>query len=70
MERIIVKRMRTFMTEETRAKILENQFGFRPGLSTVDALFRVKELICDALSSGGVALAVNLDIKNAFNSFP
>jgi len=68
LERIIVRRMRAFMAEESRARLSENQFGFRPGLSTVDALFRVKGLVHDAMNSGGVALAVGLDIKNAFNS--
>lgn len=70
LECIIVKRMRSFMQEETRAKLSENQFGFRPGLLTVDALFRVREQINDALNSGGVALAISLNIKNAFNSLP
>jgi len=46
------------------------QFGFREGRSTVDAVKRVRAFSDKAVSRGGVALAVSLDIANAFNSLP
>ncbi|KAA5726891.1 hypothetical protein F3G25_28575, partial [Klebsiella pneumoniae] len=38
--------------------------------STVDAILRVRSLSDKAVSRGGVALAVSLDIANAFNTLP
>lgn len=46
------------------------QYGFRGGRSTVDAISRVRALSESAVSRGGVALAVSLDIANAFNTLP
>jgi len=46
------------------------QFGFREGRSTVDAILRVRALSHEAICRGGVALAVSLDIANAFNTLP
>ncbi|TLM46166.1 reverse transcriptase family protein, partial [Acinetobacter baumannii] len=46
------------------------QYGFREGRSTVDAILRVRALSEEAVSRGGVALAVSLDIANAFNTLP
>ncbi|XP_049880311.1 uncharacterized protein LOC126376807 [Pectinophora gossypiella] len=48
----------------------ECQFGFRRGQSTVDAILRVRSLSDEAVSEGGVSLAISLDIVNAFNSLP
>jgi len=44
------------------------QYGFREGLSTIDALHAVTGRIRDKIHEGKVVLAVILDIKNAFNS--
>lgn len=48
----------------------DNQFGFRRGRSTIDAIMRVRALAEDTVSRGGVVLAVSLDISNAFNTLP
>ena len=51
--------------------LADQQFGFRRGRSTVDAIMRVRALTTgDAVSRGGVVLAVSLDIANAFNTLP
>ncbi|PZC76339.1 hypothetical protein B5X24_HaOG204786 [Helicoverpa armigera] len=51
--------------------LADHQFGFRKGRSTVDAIMRVRALTTgDAVSRGGVVLAVSLDIANAFNTLP
>lgn len=39
-------------------------------LSTVDAILRVRLLLKQVVARGGVVLAVNLDIVNAFSSLP
>ncbi|XP_076398060.1 uncharacterized protein LOC143266359 [Megachile rotundata] len=46
------------------------QFGFRKERSTVDAVRRVRAIAEAATSRGGLAIAVSLDIVNAFNSLP
>lgn len=46
------------------------QFGFRGGLSTIDAIGSVKAFAQESVAEGGVALAVSLDIANAFNTLP
>lgn len=48
----------------------DSQFGFRRGLSTIDAVLKVREITKRVVARGGVALAVSLDIVNAFNTLP
>lgn len=48
----------------------ESQYSFRKKRSTIDALRRVRTLTEVMVSRDGVALAVSLDIVNAFNSMP
>lgn len=50
--------------------LCKDQFGFREGKSTIDAILRVKDFAQKAVSRGGVAIAVSLDIVNAFNTLP
>lgn len=55
---------------ETGPNLHRLQFGFRPGMSTNDAILWVKDFVDDELQEGRVALAISLDIANAFNSLP
>lgn len=48
----------------------KDQYGFREGKSTIDAILRVKAFAQKAVTRGGVAIAVSLDIANAFNTLP
>ena len=48
----------------------DHQYGFRQGRSTIDAISRVVSLAEGAIGQGGVALAVSVDIVNAFNTVP
>lgn len=54
----------------TGPDLSEAQFGFRARRSTIDALLWIKGWTQDAVSGGEKALAVSLDIANAFNSLP
>ncbi|XP_072766691.1 uncharacterized protein [Anoplolepis gracilipes] len=67
-ERIIAKRLVRHISRE--GGLHEEQYGFREGRSTVDAISRVTSLTEEAVEGGGVALAVLLDIANAFNTLP
>lgn len=69
-ERILMERIKVTMKNNGFAKLAKYQFGFREGKSTVDALNLVKKLASNAIKQGGCAVAVSLDIRNAFNSIP
>ena len=68
-ERIIVARLEAHM-ERRIPGWHDSQFGFRRGRSTVDAVKRLRSMAEDMVAREGVAVAVSLDISNAFNSIP
>lgn len=68
-ERVIANRLVQHLSQ-VGPNINRAQYGFREGLSTVDAIQRVRDLSDEVTSQGGVVLAVSLDISNAFNSLP
>ena len=68
-ERVIAARIVHNLTS-CGIDLSDRQFGFRAGRSTIDAILKVKNLTEQAVSQGGVALAVSLDIANAFNTLP
>lgn len=75
LEKIIVERINNrmeYMAERGMAfcAIGKNQYGFRKNRSTIDALYRVKEIAEGARTSGETAVMISLDIENAFNSIP
>lgn len=69
-ERILMERLKDTMKNNGFAKLAKYQFGFREGKSTVDALNLVKKITTNAVRQGGCAIAISLDIRNAFNSIP
>lgn len=69
-ERVIANRMRNFMLTDSVADLAQGQYGFRKARSTCDALLFVKDLIKGSFGNKEIAIAVGLDIKNAFNSLP
>jgi hypothetical protein len=48
----------------------DSQYGFRRDRSAVDAVKRVRSMAEDMVSRYGTAVAVSLDVSNAFNSIP
>jgi len=69
-ERIIVHRLWEFMEGTPSSGLSDRQYGFRQGRSTVDALDSVMSSIYHWTNRGYFAVAVGLDIRNAFNSIP
>jgi len=73
-ERILHTRLRAHMNTlpqlsfPSRCLVSGMQFGFREGLSTIDALDSVTKHIRDKIREGKVVIAVSLDIRNALNS--
>lgn len=68
LERIIASRLNQII-EDTKA-LSDNQFGFRKGKSTIDAIQKIKSNILKYTSEGRWVVMVCIDIKNAFNSIP
>ncbi|KMQ91162.1 reverse transcriptase [Lasius niger] len=69
-EKILVDRLNEWLRMNPIYQLSDNQFGFREGKSTCDALTRVQDAVNEAIDQDGVVVAVSLDIKNAFNSLP
>lgn len=69
-ERIINDRMITWMQTNPDSDLANKQFGFRREKSTVDALMELRGIVEAVMQNRGVAIAVSIDIKNAFNSVP
>ncbi|CAK1585253.1 unnamed protein product [Parnassius mnemosyne] len=68
-ERIVATRLNIHQSH-VGPDLAESQFGFRRGRPTVGAIMCVRSLSEQAVSQGGVALAISFDIVNAFNSLP
>lgn len=52
----------------SRGGLATNQYGFRKGRSTDDAVCELLRRVVPPVNEGGFCVAVALDIKNAFNS--
>jgi hypothetical protein len=46
----------------------KNQFGFRPGKDTTDAILAVKDFIEEGLKQRHITILVSLDVKFAFDA--
>jgi len=69
LERIIAYRL-VQQLSRIGPDLSEDQYGFRGGRSTIDAILRVRSAAEAETEEGGVLLAVSLDISNAFNTLP
>ena len=52
----------------TRGHMNENQFGFRPQKSTVDAALAIKDFVQKSLEAGDVVALLSLDVQGAFDA--
>nr|XP_012222696.1 PREDICTED: uncharacterized protein LOC105672376 [Linepithema humile] len=68
LERVIVERIHTHLNDTDG--LSNEQYGFRQGRSTIDAIRRLRSYVQDQRSQGRMVMAVGLDIANAFNSLP
>jgi hypothetical protein len=69
LERIIAARLETHMRQREFG-CHDGQYGFRQDRSTIDAIKHARKATQEMVSSQGVAMAVSLDISNAFNTIP
>jgi hypothetical protein len=66
-ERIIAARLETHMRQREFGWH-DGQYGFRQGRLTIDAITHARKATQEMVSGQGVAMAVSLDISNAFNT--
>lgn len=66
-EKILDCRIRDFL--EANGSIADNQYDFRKGRSTIDAVIRLRAII-DECSGKHIVGLLTLDVRNAFNSAP
>ena len=64
LENIIVQHVRPY----TDAKMLANQYGFRPKCSTVDALMYFNQYVCSQLDIFPTVCGVFVDVSKAFDT--
>ena len=69
LERVVAARLESHLSRSF-PRLHDSQFGFRRGQSTADAVAPVRSVVEGAGRCGYVALAVLLDMANAFNSIP
>lgn len=67
-ERIIAGRVNDYLRLSN--SLSNEQYGFRAGRSTLDAVLRLKDWVEGETGNGRVVMAIGLDIANAFNSIP
>lgn len=67
-ERVIVDRINRHLKEANA--LSKDQYGFRAGHSTIDAILRLRNFVESHTTEGRVVVAVSIDIANAFNSLP
>ena len=69
-ERLLANRIKNWLDEED--VLAHNQYGFRKGKSTIDALMRVKDRLDEinkkSYKNRRLGLLITLDIRNAFNT--
>jgi hypothetical protein len=66
LEKLIIDRINHHVY--SRGYMSDNQFGFRPQKSTVDAALVIKDLVRESLDSGEVIALVSLDVQGAFDA--
>jgi hypothetical protein len=69
LERMIAARLETHM-KQREPGWHNSQYGFRQGRSTIDAVKHARRSAQEMVTRQGVALAVALDITNAFHTIP
>jgi len=65
-EKIIKTRLISYL--ENNNLLSKNQFGFRPGLSTENALYNVSQFLYDSLDNGLKAIAVFIAFAKVFDT--
>ncbi|XP_063891880.1 uncharacterized protein LOC135117215 [Helicoverpa armigera] len=66
LEKILNKSLRSFL--EKHRLISNNQFGFRPGVSTEDAVLELTQLVAENLDKKNKCLGIFLDLSKAFDT--
>ena len=66
LEKLLINRINYHLYSQNLLN--NNQFGFTPQRSTIDAAMAVKKLVTDGLAAGDVIVLVSLDVRGAFDA--
>jgi len=66
LEKLLINRINHHVY--SRGHMNENQFGFRPQKSTVDAAMAIKPFVQESLDAGEVTALISLDVQGAFDA--
>lgn len=66
MEHVVLNRLRNFV--EDNNLLPPTLIGFRPGLSTQDAMLRIRHDVLDRISAAGTKAILGLDLTKAFDN--
>jgi len=66
LEKLLINRINHHVY--SRGYMSDNQFGFRPQKSTVDAALVIKNFVQESLDAGEVIALVSLDVEGAFDA--
>ena len=66
LEKLLINRLNHHVY--SREHMNENQFGFRPQKSTIDAAMVVKEFVQDSLATRDVIALMSLDVQGSFDA--
>ena len=66
LEKLLINRINHHVY--TRGHMNENQFGFRPQKSTVDAALAIKDFVQKSIEAGDVVALASLDVQGAFGA--
>lgn len=64
----MVTRLLNYLTKYSL--LHDNQFGFRPGRSTCDAVLRLVDFIYNSLNAKKHTLSILVDLRKAFDTVP
>lgn len=68
LKKILDTRIKDFL--ETGNHLTPNQYGFRKGRSTADAVTRTRTIVDECRENVRYMVGLSLDVRNAFNSAP
>ena len=68
MEKLMAKRLNAFIQVQEHSILTNNQYGFRPGLSTEHSLIAIIETIKKTIEEKKYGCGVFIDLKKAFDT--
>ena len=66
LEKLLINRINHHAS--TTGYLEENQYGFRPQRSSIDAILALQEYVEEGFRTGEITILISLDVEGAFNA--